>query len=119
MLTRIVRKVHELGVGPSTVVDTSARASSPGPCRNRSSNLSRCSKTPPTRATLLVAEQPIQSGRFIVVQPAVDSIWVARLQQAVACHCMCRLPTGDFQHGGTAFAHKRMRVVVAMVLQFL
>jgi hypothetical protein len=29
------------------------------------------------------------------------------------------LPIGDFQQGGTAFAHKRMRVMVAMVLQFL
>jgi hypothetical protein len=52
-------------------------------------------------------------------EPAIHGIWVARLQQAMACHSMGRLPIGDFQYGGTTFAHKRMRVMVAMLLQFL
>src|SRR5262245_47291305 len=113
----MVRNAQVLGLGPCAVLATSARACSPGPCRNRSSSSSRVSKSPPTRPTLLVAKQPFQSCLPVVVQPAVDCIRVARLQQAVTGDSVGREPIGDFQYRGTALANIGSWIVIAIVQQ--
>jgi len=66
---------------------------------------------------LLGAKQPIQSCLFIVIQPAVERIGIARLQQAVAGDSVGRLSIGDFQYRGTALAYIRSWIVIAIVQQ--
>jgi hypothetical protein len=53
----------------------------------------------------------------IAIQPGVERVGVARLQQAVTGDGMRARPIGDLQYGGAALAHIRLRVVVADVLE--
>jgi len=60
-----------------------------------------------------VGVQAGESFGRIVIQPGVDRVGIARLQQAVARTCMRRRPGGDLQQRRTALAHIRSPVVVA------
>jgi hypothetical protein len=69
--------------------------------------------------TLLKPEHATNPEPLVQVQPAIDGIGVAWLQEAVAGDGVGRLPISDFQQGGAAFADIGPRVVVAMVGQFV
>src|SRR3712207_553919 len=115
----MVRKLQRLGGGPVSVAANSCRASAPGACCKRSCNSSVRSKGPPMRATLLKPEHATAAEALIQIEPAVDSVGVARFQETSAGDGMGALAIGHLQQGGTAFADIGARVVVPVVTQLL
>jgi hypothetical protein len=70
-------------------------------------------------ATLLKPEHAPQAEALVHIEPAIDGIGVARLQEAMPGDRVRSLPIGDFQQGGTPFADIGPRVVVPVVDQIL
>src|SRR5262245_38316129 len=103
-VTRMVRRVQRRGGGQVSVVASSWRASSPGPWRSRSMIGSAALKMPPAGATLGMVDQPLAPRGLVPVEPGVDGIGVARLEQAVLGHPVWRVARGDLEEGGAPLA---------------
>src|SRR3954470_20168096 len=101
MVTRMVRRVQRLGGGQVSVVAISCRASSPGPWRSRSRIGSASLKMPPARAALGMGDQALGPRGVVQVEPGVEGVGVAGLQQAVLGDPMRRIAVGDLQQGGS------------------
>src|SRR5215467_5496859 len=112
-VARMVRSVQRLGGGLWSVTAISRRASSPGPCRSRSRRASGSLKGPPAPAALGVGDQARRPLRLVAVQPGIDGVRVAPLQEPGLGHAMRGLSLGDLQDGGAALADVGARVVVA------
>jgi hypothetical protein len=56
---------------------------------------------------------------FVPVQPLVDGVGVARLQEPMPGNGVGRLPIRNLEQGCTAFAHVWSSVVITMVQQVL
>src|SRR5690349_2175546 len=115
MLARMVRKLQRGGGPVCSLRPNSWRASSPGPCWSRSWSSSRWSKTPPLGAAMAVGDQAGHPFGLINVQPAIETVRVAGLEQAVGRHRMRTEAVGNLEHGGGAFADIGARIVVAGV----
>src|SRR5207237_1037267 len=74
---------------------------------------------PAVRSPLREALHAPEAVRLVPVEPGVDGIGIARLEQAVAGDRMRRHPRRDLEQGRTAFAHPGTPVVVTMVFQLL
>ncbi len=115
----MVRSVQWLGGGLVSVTAISRRASSPGPWRSRSRRASGSLKGPPAPAALGMGDQARCPLGLVAVQPGIDGIGVAPLQEPGLGHAMGGLSLGDLQEGGAALADVGARVVVAQLKQFL
>lgn len=62
--------------------------------------------------------QPRQTLGRRAIQPGVERVGIARLQQALARDGMGGHSVGDLQYGCAPLAHIRSRVVVARLFQF-
>jgi hypothetical protein len=80
---------------------------------------SASSKRPPAGAALGVGDQPRSPRIFIPIEPGVEGVRVARLQQALSGHAMRGLPLGDLQDGGGALANVGAIIVVAQLKEFV
>jgi hypothetical protein len=68
---------------------------------------------------MAVGEQPRKALPLIAGQPTVERIGIAGFEQALLGDSMGREASGDFEQGGTAFAHIRPRIVIAVGEQLL
>jgi len=64
-----------------------------------------------------MGEDPGQPFLLVAIQPGVDRIRVAGLQEAVPGYGMGAHPVGDLQQSGTALAHLRVRMMIATLLE--
>src|SRR3954452_24260833 len=80
-VARMVRRVQRLGGGLVSVTAISRRASSPGPRRSRSRIGSGALKITPARGAGGVVDHPGAPVRFVAVEPRIDGIGVAWLQE--------------------------------------
>src|SRR5689334_12869823 len=96
-VARMVRRVQRLGGGVVSVTATSRRASSPGPWRSRSSRGWGSLKVPPAPAALGTGDQPGDPLGLVAVEPRIDGIGVAWLQEPGAGDAMGGLALGDLE----------------------
>jgi hypothetical protein len=73
----------------------------------------------PTITTLRTLHQAVEAIRFIGIQPRINGIRVARLEQTRASDSVRTEPVGDLQDRRTAFSHVGFRIVIAMPAQAL
>src|SRR3954470_10587398 len=112
MVTRMVRRVQRLGTGVASVVAASRRASSPGPWRSRSMIGPAELKMPPAGTALGMGDQPSGPRGLVQVEPGVDGIGVAGLEQAVPGDPVGWIAVGDLQESRAAFADVGAGIVV-------
>src|SRR3954452_23813794 len=111
-VARMVRRVQRLGGGLVSVTAISRRGSSRGPRRSRSRIGSGSLKIPPARAAVGMGDQPGGPVRFVAVEPRIDGIGVAWLQEPGSGDAMGGLALGDLQDGRAALADIGAWVVV-------
>src|SRR6476469_6264029 len=80
-VARMVRRVQRLVGGVLSVTAISHRASSPGPWRSRSRIGWGSLKMPPVPAALGTGDQPGDPLGLVAVEPRIDGIGVAWLQE--------------------------------------
>ena len=66
-----------------------------------------------------MGDQPRGPRIFIPIEPGVEGVGVAWLQQAPSGHAMRGLPLGDLQEGGGTLANVGAIVVVAQLKEFV
>jgi hypothetical protein len=66
-----------------------------------------------------MGDQPLDPRGVVQVEPGVEGVGVAGLQQAVLGHAMGRIAVGDLQQGGPALADVGSGIVVAQLKELV
>jgi hypothetical protein len=70
-------------------------------------------------AAVLKPRHTAKAELLVPIEPAVDGIRFARLEEAMAGNRVRRHASGNLQEGSTAFTNVGTRVVVAVMEEFL
>jgi hypothetical protein len=70
-------------------------------------------------ATVLEEQHPPHAEALVAIEPTIDRIRIARLEEAVPRDSMGRLPVRDLQEGRTPLPDIGPPIMVAVLEQFL
>jgi hypothetical protein len=69
--------------------------------------------------TVLKPDHTPEAKAFVPIEPAIDGIGFAWLQEAMTGNGVGGLPIGNFQQGGAAFTDIGPRIMIAVVAEVL